>query len=38
VRVPTKTANVVLRQEDLLDGRLVVLKAGKQGHKAVLLE
>ncbi|GAA5852213.1 hypothetical protein JCM9279_006934 [Rhodotorula babjevae] len=38
VRVPTKTANVVLRDEDLLDGRLVVLKAGKQGHKAVLLE
>ncbi|GAA5905407.1 hypothetical protein JCM8208_004270 [Rhodotorula glutinis] len=38
VRVPTKTANVVLREDDLLDGRLVVLKAGKQGHKAVLLE
>lgn len=38
VKVPSKSANLVLRDEDLLGGRLVVLKAGKQGHKAVLLD
>ncbi|TNY18594.1 tyrosine-tRNA ligase [Rhodotorula diobovata] len=38
VKVPSKSANLVLSDEDLLGGRLVVLKAGKQGHKAVLLD
>ncbi|GAA6051084.1 hypothetical protein JCM3770_004704 [Rhodotorula araucariae] len=37
-RVPPKSHQRVLCAEDLLDGRLVVLKAGKQGHRAVLLE
>ncbi|BGP49085.1 tyrosyl-tRNA synthetase [Rhodotorula kratochvilovae] len=37
-RIPPKSHQRVLAAEDLLDGRLVVLKAGKQGHKAVLLE
>ncbi|GJN91291.1 hypothetical protein Rhopal_004310-T1 [Rhodotorula paludigena] len=38
VRVPPKSHMRMIAESDLLDGRLLVLKAGKSVHKAVLLE
>lgn len=38
VRIPPKSHQRTITETDLLDGRLVVVKAGKTAHKAVLLE
>ncbi|GAA5824508.1 hypothetical protein JCM11251_000452 [Rhodosporidiobolus azoricus] len=37
-KVPPKSHQRMISEEDLLEGRLLVLKAGKSVHKAVLLE